>query len=250
VGVDQPRQHHPAVVADDLDRRADRQHLAANEGDGAVLQVAGRPWSAAARHEPQHLVYRRLLVAVAAAVDTAFGPYQAAGRSGRALGQERPDGRPRTRESKEQGVSQETLRGRWRQRAEELAFRARDLDAVLAQADRRPLNPVDRDRILTHLGSAERLTQEASTFCRRDVVRAVCEQLPAGAEAFEVEHLADRFLSTGHQVIQVTYTDGEDLVPVGDTIRRGDGRAISARVDIQRYSTHELVALEPSPSRS
>lgn len=151
-----------------------------------------------------------------------------------------------TRESKERGVGEETLRGRWRQRAEELAFRARDLDAVLAQADRRPLNAVDRDRILTHLGSAEGLTQEASTFCRRDVVRAVCEQLPAGAEAVEVEHLTDQFLSTGHQVIQVTYTDGQDLAPVGDTIRRGDGRAISARVDIQRYSTHELVALEAS----
>ena len=75
-------------------------------------------------------------------------------------------------------------------------------------------------------------------------MRAVCEQLQAGAEAAEVEHLADQFLSADQQVIQVTYTDDEDLAPVGDTIRRADGRAVSARVDIQRYSTHELVALE------
>ena len=148
-----------------------------------------------------------------------------------------------TRLPKGEAVDQETLRGRWRQRAQELGFDVGDLEAVLGQADRRPLNASDRDRILSHLGSAEGLTKEASTFCRRDVVRAVCEQLPAGAEAAEVEHLADQFLSADQQVIQVTYTD-EDLAPVGDTIRRADGRAVSARVDTQRYSTHELVALE------
>jgi hypothetical protein len=52
VGVDQPGQHHPVVVADhlgageagpDLGGRAGRQHLAAGEGDRAVLEVAGRP---------------------------------------------------------------------------------------------------------------------------------------------------------------------------------------------------------------
>jgi conjugative relaxase-like TrwC/TraI family protein len=149
-----------------------------------------------------------------------------------------------TRQSKEPGVSQETLRGRWRSRAEELDFHDRDLEAVLGQADRRPLTAADRDRILTHLASAEGLTREASTFCRRDVVQAVCEQLPAGAEAAEVEDLADRFLASTQQVIQVTYTDDADLAPPGDTIRRVDGRAVSARVDIQRYSTHELVLLE------
>jgi conjugative relaxase-like TrwC/TraI family protein len=148
-----------------------------------------------------------------------------------------------TRQPKGEAVDQETLRGRWRQRAQELGFDVGDLEAVLGQADRRPLNVGDRDRIRSHLGSAQGLTKEASTFCRRDVVRAVCEQLPAGAEAAEVEHLTDQFLSTDQQVIQVTYTD-EDLAPVGDTIRRGDGRAVSARIDIQRYSTHELVALE------
>jgi hypothetical protein len=52
VGVDQPRQHHPPLVADhlglgmagrDLGERSHLQYLAAGEGDRAVLQVAGRP---------------------------------------------------------------------------------------------------------------------------------------------------------------------------------------------------------------
>jgi conjugative relaxase-like TrwC/TraI family protein len=149
-----------------------------------------------------------------------------------------------TRESKERGVSQETLRGRWRHRAEELDFAARDLETVLGQADRRQLTAADHAAIIAHLASPEGLTRETSTFCRRDVIQAVCEQLPAGAEASEVEDLADRFLAATHQVIQVTYTDDEDLAPAGDTIRRADGRTVSARVDLQRYSTHELVDLE------
>ena len=152
-----------------------------------------------------------------------------------------------TRQSKERGVSEATLRGRWRQRAEELGFDPADLDAVLGQTAPRPLTEADRDRILTHLGSAEGLTKQASTFCRRDAVQAVCEQLPAGAEATDIEHLADQFLAADHQVIQVTYSDDEDLAPVaGDTIRRADGRAVSTRADTRRYSTHDLVALEAS----
>jgi conjugative relaxase-like TrwC/TraI family protein len=149
-----------------------------------------------------------------------------------------------TRQAKGEAVDQETLQGRWRQRAQELGFDVDDLAAVLGQADSRPLTARDRKRILTHLAGPEGLTKEASTFCRRDVVRAVCEQLTAGAEAAEIEHLADQLLAADQQVIQVTYTDEEDVAPVGDTIRRADGRAVSARVDTQRYSTHNLVALE------
>jgi conjugative relaxase-like TrwC/TraI family protein len=149
-----------------------------------------------------------------------------------------------TRQAKGEAVDQETLEGRWRQRAQELGFDVDDLAAVLGQADSRPLTARDRERILTHLAGPQGLTKEASTFCRRDVVRAVCEQLTAGAEAAEIEHLTDQLLAADQQVIQVTYTDEEDLTPVGDTIRRADGRAVSARVDSQRYSTHQLVSLE------
>src|SRR6266542_1675951 len=105
--------------------------------------------------------------------------------------------------------------------------------------------PIDQDRLLAHLAGPEGLTREASTFCRRDLLRAICEQLPAGAELGEIERLADQFLRAEGLVIPLTYID-DDLAPAGDTIRRADGRAVSARADTQRYSTHELVALEAS----
>jgi conjugative relaxase-like TrwC/TraI family protein len=150
-----------------------------------------------------------------------------------------------TRTGKEQGVSRETLLGRWRQQAETLGFHPHDLQAVLGQAQARPLEVGDRDRIRAELAGPAGLTQEASTFCRRDVLQAICERLPAGADLTEIERLADGFLGGDPRVTPVTHTDDEPAVlPASDTIRLADGRAISARADIQRYSTRELLAVE------
>jgi conjugative relaxase-like TrwC/TraI family protein len=150
-----------------------------------------------------------------------------------------------TRGAKERGVSQQTLLGRWRRQAEAIGFTARDLEAILGQAASRSATPVDQERLIDELAGPEGLTREASTFSRRDVLRAICERLPMGADLAEIEGLADRFLRAEERVIPVTYTD-DDLALAGDTIRRGDGRAVSARADTQRYSTHELVTLETS----
>jgi len=150
-----------------------------------------------------------------------------------------------TRGAKERGVSQQTLHGCWRQQAEAVGFAARDLEAVVDQAAHRPAAGIDQDRLIAHLAGPKGLTREASTFCRRDVLRAICEQLPAGADLTDIEHLADRFLRAEGHVIPVTYTDGDlASAPAGDSIRRADGRAVAARADTQRYSTCELVALE------
>ena len=54
-----------------------------------------------------------------------------------------------TRLPKGEAVDQETLRGRWRQRAQELGFDVGDLEAVLGQADRRP-PPAQRGRPRPH----------------------------------------------------------------------------------------------------
>ena len=88
------------------------------------------------------------------------------------------------------------------------------------------------------------LTQEASTFCRRDVLRAICERLSAGADLAEIEGLTDRLLAIDDLVIPVTHSDELAGLAAGDSIRLADGRAIPARADAQRYSTHELLALE------
>jgi conjugative relaxase-like TrwC/TraI family protein len=150
-----------------------------------------------------------------------------------------------TRQRKQRGVSQATLLAGWRQRAEDLGFRAHDLEACLGQAEPQPLRPEDRERLIAELASAQGLTQEASTFCRRDLLRAICERLPGGAELTEIEGLADQLLGADDLIIPVTHVHDELAgLAAGDTIRLADGRAIPARADVQRYSTHELVALE------
>ena len=63
------------------------------------------------------------------------------------------------------------------------------------------------------LAAPDGLTARASTFTRRDVVRAWCDRLPAGGDVAQV-------------------------------IRRVDGRVVSADTDEPRYSTPELLALE------
>jgi conjugative relaxase-like TrwC/TraI family protein len=149
-----------------------------------------------------------------------------------------------TRQRKQRGLSHASLLGGWRQRAEGLGFRAADLEACLGQAQAHPLRPEERDRLIAELAGPAGLTQEASTFCRRDVLRAICERLPAGADLAEIEGLADRLLARGDLIIPVTHVDELAVLPAGDRIRLADGRAIPARADLQRYSTHELLALE------
>jgi conjugative relaxase-like TrwC/TraI family protein len=150
-----------------------------------------------------------------------------------------------TRGAKERGVSQETLLGRWRGQAEALGFTARDLEALLGRATSQPAAALDQDQLLADLAAPEGLTRQASTFSRRDVLQAICERLPTGAELNEIERLTDRLLRVDERVVPVTYTS-DDPALTGDTIRRADGRAIAARADTQRYSTTELVALETS----
>src|SRR6266540_2540637 len=112
-----------------------------------------------------------------------------------------------TRGAKERGVSQQTLHGRWRRQAGAIGFTARDLEAIVGQAASRSATAVDQERLLDDLAGPEGLTREASTFSRRDVLRAICERLPTGADLAEIEGIADRFLRARERVIPVTHTD-------------------------------------------
>lgn len=91
-------------------------------------------------------------------------------------------------------------------------------------------------RIETHLLGADGLTERASTFDRRDVVRALASAYPSGATAALLEAHADAILRH------------DDVVKVIDSttqaLRSDSGRTIT-RVDTgARYSTKELMALE------
>jgi conjugative relaxase-like TrwC/TraI family protein len=128
--------------------------------------------------------------------------------------------RTRRRKSK---TAEPTLRDRWLLRASEAGF---DQAAVLAETLRRGLEGVSiavervADRVLGPRG----VTERRSTFDRRDLLRAVCEAVPAGA-AVSIDGL--RGLAT--DVVRDTRTVA--LLP-------------GAPATLRRYSTAELLATE------
>ncbi|HEY3700914.1 MAG TPA: MobF family relaxase [Acidimicrobiales bacterium] len=132
-----------------------------------------------------------------------------------------------TRSNKDLDVSFETLVGEWRARAESSGLGRRELAAAMT-GTRRP-EPTDvglptEDWIRSIIGP-DGLTASASTFARRDVVRACCSALPDGADAAGVEAIADAVL-------------GSDLVrpvpPCSD----------SRHVEEARWTTPEVLAAE------
>jgi len=60
--------------------------------------------------------------------------------------------------------------------------------------------------------SAEGLTRQASSFDRRDLLRGLCERLPAGAIVAEIEAMADQVLART-EVVRLVQTDGADCWP-------------------------------------
>jgi hypothetical protein len=143
-----------------------------------------------------------------------------------------------TRPAKEPGVGEATLRGRWRQRADGLGFGDRELAGCLHRADPVPLTGSDVDRIEAWLASPDGLTHGVSTFTRRDAIRGICEALGWGGSVWEVERLADEFLSGSEQVRLVAARPRRGG-PGGGGVRSG-----LLPIDQRCYSTRELLAVE------
>ena len=131
-----------------------------------------------------------------------------------------------TRPAKPVGVTAGTLRCRWQQQAAALGLGGRDLVGLLGKGRPQPLTGPDVERLGALLASADGLTRQASTFTRRDVVQAVCDQLPGGAGVEDVGRLADAFLGNQQVVCQLTPQQ-----PAG-------------AADSARFSTHELLGIE------
>ncbi|MGI8807262.1 MAG: MobF family relaxase, partial [Acidimicrobiales bacterium] len=140
-----------------------------------------------------------------------------------------------TRHAKEYGVAPDALDARWRAEAAELGFGADEVAACLA---RTPSASADErlEDVYDELAGPEGLTQQASTFTRRDVVEAMSERL-AAATASTIEEAVDRFIASS--LVQPLTPDPS----VGEWVwRRGGSRRRSD--DLARYSTPELLAVE------
>ncbi len=95
------------------------------------------------------------------------------------------------------------------------------------------------ERLAARLAAPDGLTHRRSTFTRRDVIQALCAELPAGADvtAAEIEAVADRFLGVG---TRGRARGGER----SGVLRRRDGSVVPLVRDERVYSTPELLALE------
>ncbi len=136
-----------------------------------------------------------------------------------------------TRRAKEHGIPDRTLRDGWRERAAELGFD----EAVIAKMLERPRPepPAARElgQLAARLAGHHGLTREASSFDRRDVLRGWCEALGHGAEASEIEALADQFLADARLSVCL----GSPQLSFEDHLARPGG---------PRYSTPPMVRLE------
>jgi hypothetical protein len=141
-----------------------------------------------------------------------------------------------TRKAKPHDVDATALRRDWRERAAGLGFGPEDLAAVLGSPQRPPLDQVAIRAIEDELLSPAGLTAHASSFDRRDVLRAWADRLPGGASVDEIEALADRVLCHPEVVVLAARTD--------EAIRSDSGRVISRTTTGSRWSTKELLALE------
>jgi conjugative relaxase-like TrwC/TraI family protein len=120
------------------------------------------------------------------------------------------------------GVDGESLRDRWRRQARDAGF-GDDVDVALHRYEP---PAVDVDAVVASLLAPDGLTSGRSTFDRRDVMRAVCEALPAGAAVTltQLREIATRVVRDRATVPVVT-----DTAPAE-----------------RKYSTAELLQVEQS----
>lgn len=126
------------------------------------------------------------------------------------------------------------LHQQWRAEAAAMGW---NIDEMLAES-RRHHPQIDPEALLSHLAGAEGLTEQRTSFGRRDVIQGLAAQMPAGATAEWLETQADDFLDTwGVQLQNASLTRS-------DVLHRGDGRVVTNASGEQRFTTTDLLVTE------
>jgi conjugative relaxase-like TrwC/TraI family protein len=146
-----------------------------------------------------------------------------------------------SRRAKDYSVAPEAMREEWWERAERLGLDGEQLRAVRDQAQPIEVDEALVDRVVEELASPEGLTARRSTFVRRDVIQAWCEQLARGGEIELIEDLADDFLASDDAIVLAA-----DVAALSDSdvIRRTDGQVVPSVKEERPHSTPELLAIE------
>jgi conjugative relaxase-like TrwC/TraI family protein len=144
-----------------------------------------------------------------------------------------------TRAAKDRSTSSLGLWMEWRQRAAALGLDQKGLAAVWAGTARYdPVEPgsTQARAMFAGLALASGITEQRSTFNRRDAIQNICDLLPDGADTGEVMALADAFL-VSRDVVHLASGDT-------DRLRRGDGTSAPIPTDPRRFTTREMVQTE------
>ena len=145
-----------------------------------------------------------------------------------------------TRRAKDHDLDPAFLSRRWAEQAAAVGFHADDVRELLGRITPEPLTQHQLATIHAELVGGDGLTRQASTFDRRDVLRAWCDQLTEGADAGMIEELADRILAD--PAVAALRADGQ--VPTRTLRSHATGKPIDTPSMGTRYSTHQLLALE------
>ncbi|MFN8040319.1 MAG: MobF family relaxase [Acidimicrobiales bacterium] len=149
-----------------------------------------------------------------------------------------------TRKAKVYDVDANALRADWAARADEAGFGVHDVADLLDRGIKREPQVWSVGSLFDDLASPEGVTQHASTFERRDVVRALAERLPDGGDVTVIEDLAEAFLTDARLVALDTghyprWTTRELLVTEARLVGRahalagaGAGVAVPLAVDL------------------
>jgi conjugative relaxase-like TrwC/TraI family protein len=144
-----------------------------------------------------------------------------------------------TRKAKDTTTPMIDLITEWRHRAAALGLDDDRLAAVWGGTPQHnPARPgADQAQALfTRLTLASGLTEQRSTFNRRDAIQHICDLLPAGADMGELLALADAFLSS-RDVVHLT---GGST----DRLRQVDGASAPIPTDPRRFTTREMLQVE------
>lgn len=139
-----------------------------------------------------------------------------------------------TRKAKDYGVQVETLVDDWRRRAAEHGFDREVIERLLCEGRERARPEQDHGPEYTELRDAllspSGLTERASTFHERDILRALSIAMTEGAEVLEIEQLAEALRKESDVVRLKPPDQSRELDPVG----RSEAR----------YTTTDLLRIE------
>ncbi|MCA1846594.1 MAG: relaxase domain-containing protein, partial [Actinobacteria bacterium] len=148
-----------------------------------------------------------------------------------------------TRRPKDTAVDAEGLLPEWRERALSLGLDDEALAGLVGRVAGFEVpapGTAAAEELFAALAAPDGLTAQVSTFGRKEVLQAICDRLPAGADIDQVVALATAFVASDH----VVAIGVPERLLTNDLLRRLDGTVVAAHLDQLRWTTPEMLATE------